>query len=221
MFINHLTHTMQKNIIAIIFLFLIVSSVFTSSVLATDSRDGDKFRLQTTEKRVALRKENALKEIDRRVASLRKLIQKINSFRRLTSTQKLNLTAEVNAEIDSLTRLRALIEADTDAVLLAEHKKMIVDNYRIYALFLPKITIIANADKILELADLMKTKTTNTEALAKIAEAKTKAQSAIDKVVPLLPAGYPENKTVLQEARTDLRLARVALNAARPLLKTR
>lgn len=171
------------------------------------------------EKKTSLKKDNAFKEIDRRTASLNKLIERINSFKRLTSEQKATLVAEVQAESSSLSNLRASIEADTDLKTLSEHKKTIIDDYRIYALFLPKITIIANADKILELAQLMKAKTTDITALAKISGATTKAQMAIDTVITLTPTEYPGNKSSLESARKNLKEARADLNAVRPLLK--
>jgi multidrug resistance efflux pump len=49
---------------------------------------------------------------------------------------------------------------------------------------------------------------------AKLADANTQATNAINTVVPLVPAGYPGNKTTLESARTILATVRTDLKAA-------
>jgi hypothetical protein len=115
-----------------------------------------------------------------------------------------------------------------------------VKSYRIYALYIPKITIIANADKILNLIEgEMATLTaklqlrideakkngynvdtmTNlmTQRKAKLDDATAKANTAIANVTPLTPDGWPGNKTVLEAARDLLKTARKDLNDAQKL----
>jgi hypothetical protein len=182
-------------------------------------------------------KERAEKEINRRIESLNKLISRINEFKKLSSSQKASLTLEVQTEITSLTTLLAKIKADTDIETLKADVKSIVSSYRIYALFMPQIQILGAADRILNTADQMSSHAarletkineqqakgqdvTDAQALlvdmkAKIANAKTQAQGAIDAVLPLTPEGYPGNKTTLQSARQMITAAIRDLNAAR------
>jgi hypothetical protein len=169
--------------------------------------------------KIALKKTNAIKEIDRRLASLNKLTDKINGIKRISSTQRETLLAQIKIEITSLQDLKTKIEAETDATALQEEKKSITESYRIYALLIPKIEIIAHADKIISLADAMSAKTTD-EGLKKIiAESKAKAQSAIDLVMPLVPEDYPGFKTTLSTARDMLKDARTNLNTVFATLK--
>ena len=181
--------------------------------------------------------ERAEKEINRRLESLNKLITRINEFKKLSASQKSSLTSQVQTEIDSLEALLVKIQADTDLETLRADVKSIRDSYRIYALFIPKIQIMGAADRMLNIADEMsthaatlETKINEAEAAGndvaelesllvdmniKIADAKTKAQNALDTVTPLTPAGFPDNKTELQSARQMVVDAHHSLNDAR------
>lgn len=170
-------------------------------------------------KMAGLKKDLAYKEIDRRISSMKKMILKITTIKRLTPLQKSSLISQVNAEIVRLTTLRKKIENDTDATILKADKKLIVSSYRIYALFMPKMTIIAHANAVLDLVDMMLLKKPTDEALAKINLAKTYAEEAIATVINLTPEGYPNNKTELQSAKKSLQTARLNLTGARPLMK--
>ncbi len=185
-------------------------------------------------------KEKAYKEIDRRIASLNKLIEKINAVKRLTSDQKSTMVGQITTEVANLTTLKTKIEGETDIVTLRTDVQSIVKSYRIYALYIPKMTIIANADKILNLIEgELATLTTKLQAWiteastkgidvtflnslmsqrkTKIDEVTTQANGAITKVTPLTPDGWPGNKTELQAARDMLKSARKNLNDAQKL----
>jgi len=163
--------------------------------------------------KVTLKKTNALKEINRRIENLNKLINKIKNINRITDTQKETLVAQINIEITKLTDLQTEVENETDAAKLQELKKSITESYRVYGLFMPKIQIIAHADKIIDIANSMLSKTTD-EGLKKIiTESIAKAQSAIEIVLKLEPDKYPGNKTELNEAKNMLREVRINLNS--------
>lgn len=170
-------------------------------------------------RRTELKRERAYQEIDRRIEALNRLIERINKVKRISEEQKASLVAQVQAEITSLTNLRAKIAADTDLTTLTADKKSIVDSYRIFVVFMPKITIIAHADAIIETAELMKEKNPSADALAKITEALNQANSAISKVINLDPSGYPGNKSELQSARSMLQVARQDLKSAWDIIK--
>lgn len=174
---------------------------------------------ENTQKRTELRKENANKEIERRIESLKKLVEKVKSMKRVSSEQITTLTSQINTEITNLEDLKTKIAAETDPAKLVELKKSIVDSYRIYALFMPKITLIAHADQVISTATLMKSKTTaDSEAWKQIDSGETKAKQVISNVIGLLPSGYPANKATLDSARTMLKDAIKDLNLARPML---
>ncbi|HEX8932178.1 MAG TPA: hypothetical protein VF810_03430 [Patescibacteria group bacterium] len=179
----------------------------------------------------------AANEISRRITSLNNLLNRINNFKNISATQRAAFIAQVQSEISALNTLQTKISADTDIATLRADVKSIVDAYRVYALFMPQLNIIAAGDRILTIADDMTTHASTLEAKinaqqakgqnvadlltllsdmkAKIADAKTQAQAAIDAVTPLTPAGFPGNKATLQGARQMLTTAIHDLNTAR------
>lgn len=175
-------------------------------------------------------------EITRRVNALTKLINLINAMKRLTTDQKSSFTTGIQGQITALNALKAKIDADTDLSTLRTDVQSIVTSYRIFALYMPQVSIMAHADRLLAIVDEMNTisskvkarvdaaqsagvDTTAMQALmtdraAKIADASTQAQNAIAAVLPLTPDGYPGNKTTLTSARTMLVTARQDLQKA-------
>jgi hypothetical protein len=198
---------------------------------------------QTTATRGAVRQEATIErlrtradaEITRRVNALTALFVKIGAMKRLTSDQKTTFTTGIQSQITSLNTLKTKIESDNDITLLRADVQSIVKGYRIFALYLPQVTIMAHADRILVLVDQMnavsvKLKTrsdavsagTDTSAVkavmanfsSKLTDATTQANNAISAVVSLTPDGFPGNKTALQSARGMLQTARQDLTAA-------
>lgn len=170
--------------------------------------------------KTVLKKTNVLKEIERRLASFNKLKEKLTNVEKITLAQKQVLEAQIKIEIGKLEELKAQIEEETDITALQEQKKSIQNSYKSYALYLPKIEIIAHADKIIEIANSMSSKTTNPDLLTKISDARTKAEVAISIVMPLLPEQYPDYKVDFKEARDTLRESRLLLNSVFGELKT-
>lgn len=166
-------------------------------------------------------KQRANAEIERRITSLNKLIEKINALKKLSDTQKATFISQIQEEITSLTNLKVKINADSDLATLKTDVKSIVQSYRIYLLFIPKINVLVAADSLDALADKMsslaaklelrintsgdvdvtKLKTTLEDMKAKIADSKVQAQKARDAVISLTPEGYPGNKGILQQGR--------------------
>lgn len=181
-------------------------------------------------------------EIDRRVTSLNNLIAKINAMKKLPSEQKNSLAGKVQAEISSLTALKAKIDADTDAATLRTDKQSIVTSYRVYALFMPQIGLLATSDRVSVLIDKFsdlsakielriqdaQTKGKNVQALqaafadmkAKIADAKSQIATIQTEVSSLTPEGYPSNKSTLLDARSKLKVVLDDLKTARQDVKT-
>lgn len=186
---------------------------------------------------VAKLEEKADREISRRLTSLEKLITKINESKKLSAESKTALIADVQAEIENLETLQTEIEADTTIEDLRTDVKAIKDSHRVYALYIPKMHIVINADRSLEtagklttLAGKLETSIDTARASGKdvsaldsalkemktsITEAEKQAKTAQDAVLGLKAADFPGNKTSLQAGRTAVRAAHQALKTAR------
>lgn len=182
-------------------------------------------------------KDRSDKEIGRRIDSLNKLISRINEMKKISKEQKAILTAQIQTQITDLTTLKTKVDADTDLQNAKTDAQSIIKSYRIYALFIPKIHILATSDRMLDAIDKTSTiaaklntriseakgkgqDVSSLESLysdmqSKITDAKTQAQNAIDLVTPLVPEGYPGNKTSLMDARKILMAGRQDLQSAR------
>ncbi len=182
-------------------------------------------------------KMRASKEIDRRVSSLIQLIDRVNGFKRLTSDQKTTFVNELQSQISSLNALKTKINADTDMITLRTDVQSVITSYRIYALFIPQMHILAADDiltttasqssvfagKLQSRIDKMKSEGMDTSMMQglmtdlqqKLSDANTQLQNVVTAVVGLTPSGYPGNKTALQSARTMLQTARIDLENAR------
>jgi hypothetical protein len=181
-------------------------------------------------------------EINRRVTALGALTTKINALKVLTAAQKADLVSQINAYVTNLGTLKTKIDGDSDFTTLHTDVQSIIGNYRVFALFMPKINLMISADRASDVADRLTSlatklsnkidtaagagkdvtalKTALSDMNTKITDAKTQISAAISILVPLDPSGYPGNKTQLQAARTDLKAARTDLFAARTDAKT-
>jgi hypothetical protein len=175
-------------------------------------------------------------ELSRRITALTNQVGRIQDMKRLTSDQKTSFTNQIQAEITSLQTLKAKIDADTDLTTLLADVQSIVQSYRVFALFMPKIAILAHADRLMSVDADMGTISTKlqdritrastagkdvsavnnlmTDRAAKLTDANTQAQNAINAVLPLDPSGYPGNKTTLTNARDMLKTGRTDLRTA-------
>jgi len=179
----------------------------------------------------------ANREIDRRIAALNKLTTRITNIKKLSSGDKSTLTSQIQTQITDLTSLKSKVDADTDLATLRSDVKSIVDSYRIFALFIPKIHLLAAADSMSQAADNLTTlaaklqdriqkaqaagnDVTNLNAAlsdlqAKVADAKTQYQNAENLVLPLTPDGYPANKAQLDQGRAMVKTGAQDLKTAR------
>lgn len=190
-----------------------------------------------SDEKIASLKERAEKEINRRLTSLKNVSTKINSIKKLSEENKKSLDQAINNEIENLEALKLKIESTTDLDTLRQDVKSIKDSYRIYALFIPKIHILAGSDqlaiatdKITEIAtkleqkiqileqnnsDVSGLKTYLADLKTKNADAIKQYQTIQSSVLTLTPEGYPGNKTTLQEARKMLQLGKQDIQKAR------
>ncbi len=175
-------------------------------------------------------------EINRRITALNRLISMINAMKKISGDQKSSFVSQVNSYITELNNLKNKIDADTDLDTMKTDIQSIVSDYRVFVLFMPKITILATADKLSDISDQLTTfagklqtritadqqagkdvTSLNTELSdmqAKIADAKTQAANVENAVMTLDPSGYPGNRTGLETGRTDLQTGRTDVKNA-------
>lgn len=236
---NFFSHTKKILIIAAMASIVLPLTTFavdkeakqSAQVKAQEQKD------EINQKKIENLKTKGAKEIDRRLNSLNKLITKINKIKRISADQKSQFLTEIQKNITELTNLKAKINADTDLETLRADVKSIVESYRIYAVFIPRIHILAGADaadivtaRLTALSTKLETRVAeaktagknvaDTESLladmkAQIASAKTEINKAVESAISATPSGYPGNKGTLQSANKSLSNAKKALNAAK------
>jgi len=143
-----------------------------------------------------MRINKAVTELDRRIGSLQKLQTRIEAMTRISDASKASLKATLSSEIAALLTLKAKITASTDEVTLKADMSSITKTYRIYALILPQMTILAAGDKIATTVELMITFGAKLET--RIAAAKTAGKDVV-----VLEAAFTDFKTQLSEAKAN------------------
>ena len=236
----------MKKIAFLSFLFILLAS-FVSPVLAENilldrgSKQAPKTdRVQdrttaSTSARANL-EERLAQEITRRITLLEKLLTRIGESEWLTSVQKTDYSAQVQAEIDAMLVLQEESASITDQVTLQTYIKELQDSHQRFILILPKIHLVIAAERIIHIVDEMTTlsttleekiaeqgangvDTTDADALlsdmkAKLIDAQTQAENAKN-LVANVSSGDTEKRTVLQNARQLIVAAVRNLNAAR------
>ena len=219
------------NKIALIIVSIVLIGVFApvssfavpNSLKAADQKQATK----SATVRIENLKSRAAHEIDRRIAALNLVLTRIKTFKHLTAENKTALETSVKTEISNLKALGTKIAADTDIATLKADVKSIADSYRVFAVFIPKIHLLAASDRMLNIADelssladklqikIQSAKTSGknvanleellTDMKNKIADAKSLASQIQSTVTPLAPDGYPGNRSTLLSGRSMLR----------------
>jgi hypothetical protein len=194
--------------------------------------------------KIADRKAKADQEINRRIEALNQLVTRINQMKKIPTEGKATLVAKAQENITLLTTLKAKIDADTDLATLKTDVKSIAKSYRIFMLILPQIHTVAAADRISTTVDQLNIvasklniRITNAgdkgttfatqlaDMNAKITEAQTKAQDAINLVMTLVPdngveAQMESNKKALEDAKAMIETASADVRDASSIAKT-
>lgn len=184
----------------------------------------------------------ANKEIENRITRLNALSVRIQAMKKVSAAAKANLKATIDAEIANLTALKAKIATNTDVETMRTDLQSITKAYRIYALIMPQIAILAAADRATVIADAMTTlsqklaeritaaqtagnnvsalQTALTDMNTKIADAKTQVTAAQQQVATLKAdngdqAIFDANKEALKAAHEKIRTAMKDLETAR------
>jgi len=85
-------------------------------------------------------------EISMRLTSLNSAATKISQSTHLSASDKSYLSTEVSGEITGLTALQTKLAADTSLNTAISDAKSIFSDYRVYALVLPKVNLVATSD---------------------------------------------------------------------------
>lgn len=168
-------------------------------------------------------------EISRRLASLNSAASKINSDTKLSASDKSYLQSEVNTEISGLTTLQITLNGETQLSAARTDVKNIFNDYRVYALLLPKIRLITAADgeqttdtKLSALATQIQAKITTdqnagkniateqvdlTDMESKTSSAQSIASSLESNVLTLQPSDYNTDHSILSGDLSKLQTA--------------
>jgi hypothetical protein len=192
--------------------------------------------------RAARAKDKAAQEIDRRIASLNKLLARITAMKKVSVELKGTIKTNVENQINGFTALKAKIEADTDLATLKTDIKSITDSYRIYILVMPQVHISAAADRMATIINMMaevgaklqariadaKTKGADTTALeasltslgTKLGSAQAHAEASINLIAPLVPDQGDQtirakNEAEIKKAQAEIKSGHEDLVAAR------
>lgn len=181
-------------------------------------------------------KTHGASEIDRRLSSLQSALLKLNSSAKLSVADKTTLTTQLKTESDSLTTLKSHLAADTNLAAARDDVQKIFLEYRVYALMLPKASLVSTADRFItagqkfqDLADKLQAKvdaakSQNKDATtlqanlddmkAKLTSAKSRYDGLPAKVINLQPADYNANHKLLADDRDALKAARTDFKSA-------
>jgi hypothetical protein len=197
--------------------------------------------------RAAKAKEKADQEIDRRTKNLNDVSARVDGIKNLSESDKASIKATLSNNLSGLAELKTKIDADADAETLRTDVKTITASYRVYALLLPQVRIIAAADRVVTIATEMQAFSAKLEervsaaeasgadmtaaasALAdfnaKVSDAGTQAQAAVTAIASLSPDNGDKTKqqanvAALQDARAKVVAAQKDLVAARADAKT-
>ena len=190
--------------------------------------------------RMASEQAKATKLIDQRVASLTALVTKVQGLRNVSDSQKGGINTTIQSVITNLQNLKAKIETDASSTQLQTDTKSITAAYRVYALVVPQINVIAAADRVVTVGAMLnnvgaKLQTRLTEAgtvpnattiqgyltdmVAKINDAQSQAQAAVTEASALVPDQgdktiMASNTASLKNARSKIQVANKDLTAA-------
>ena len=175
-------------------------------------------------------------EINNRLTSLNTLSTRISGLKKLSADQKAKFSGQITTNVNGLTALKAKCDADTDLATLRADHKSVFTSYRIYAVFIPQLNLLAASDTMGYTADLLSDYAGKLEARiqadgnpsslkdllsdmkAKITDAKTQYSTVESQVEPLTPDSYNTNptgtKSTLQTARGEIKTGAQDLKTA-------
>ena len=181
-------------------------------------------------------------DITTRTTALTALIAKVTAGKKLTATQKTDLTTEMQGEITGLGTLKTTLDADTTAAAARLDFARIFSEHYVFAFYIPRTDRIIAADNLddaaIQLTALVpklqgyitqaQTAGNTVAALnaslatmqADIKSGQTVADSVINTLTPLKASGYPGNKTTVQAGNVTLKTGYTNIDGARAAAKS-
>ncbi len=181
-------------------------------------------------------------EITKRIDSLNNLIAKIQAMKNLSDTNKSSLSSTIQMALTNLGSLKARIDSDTATTTLKEDLKSVTADFRVYALVMPQISLLAATDRVDVIASQMQTLSSKlhtrissaqgagvdvtaannslADLNAKISDATIQANAINQEVLTLAPdqgdkAKLAANTAAIKDARSKLKIANQDLKNAR------
>lgn len=172
--------------------------------------------------------QNDTKLINDRLFALAALKTEINANTNLSDSQKSSLKAMIETNISGLNNLLAKIQSDTDEATLKADSDKIYTDFRIYAVFIPKVKLLVNvytqanhsaqvSDLLVRVqakinsfsaagADMSKNQIALDAAKSTLTQVDTKASTFTDKASSLKPSDYPTTSaTVIAQVKAGIR----------------
>lgn len=227
----------MKKIISIVFIITFMLGIFLISRDGAVAADNPARNNAENQAKIDNLRSRGIKEIDRRVRSLSILAVRVKTLQKLSADQKTQFATEIQQNVTDLTSLRTKINVDMDLATLKTDVKSVVDSYRIYAVFMPKIHILTAtgsasqiATKLSTMSEKLNTRISEAEANgkdvanlktlladmnAKIKAGQDQIKSAEDKALSAVPSGFPESRSTLAESNKTLAEAKQSLVAAK------
>jgi chromosome segregation ATPase len=189
-------------------------------------------------------------EITRRLDSLNSLLNRIGSAKNLSSSDLSYLQNEVNVEISGLTALKTTLDNCATVTPLASAitacakpaAQSIINDYRVYALVLPKVRLVVMADdqivietNLSSLAQKLQNRIANDQTAGKdvtslqselssmtadISAAQAISANIESTVLPYQPSDYNTDHSLLVGYASQLQTARTDLQTAVTTAKT-
>lgn len=133
-----------------------IASAETTRVTASSTLKAG-IKAEKMEKVVTKAKSAGDSAIQKRLDDLNKLSLRVQEMKKISADSKMSITNSINSLILELTNLKAKIDSDTSTTTLKADRDAITKQYRIYALVVPKVNIMAAGDRINTMADLLTT----------------------------------------------------------------
>jgi hypothetical protein len=191
---------------------------------------------ETNTQRITNLKTKGTAEIERRITNLNQSLTGLAASTKLTASDKAALTSTVQAELVGLTALKSKLAADTTLAECVADVQSIFNDYRVYALLLPKVRMVTVTDRFTNVeseltalqpqlqtvVDTQKAGGRDTDSMqASLNDMQTKTAAAegltsglVASLLALQPTDYDANHAVLITYRSTLGTALTDIQAA-------
>jgi NAD-specific glutamate dehydrogenase len=218
----------------------LVAAVSLASVLALPasalSQAANSSSASSNQAKLATLIQRGDSEINRRLASLTTESGKISGATKLTASDKTALSSEVSVEVSGLTSVKTTLDSAPDLASAKADAQRIFNDYRVYALLVPKIALVKTADdqqvaesRLSALAskiqsrltaaqqakkDITALQTQLNDMTTKLQTAHTISSTMETTVLAFQPSDYNANHSVLSGDRDQLKTAQADNQAA-------